>query len=53
MMGGDGMVCGGCGCSLGKPIFNCDRVDNRWGKLDCGHESACVVKGRRGAPRGS
>ncbi|KAK3246812.1 hypothetical protein CYMTET_43667 [Cymbomonas tetramitiformis] len=32
--------------SIGKPIFNCERVDARWGQLDCG-EGACSLEGRR------
>ncbi|PWA75172.1 erv1/Alr family protein [Artemisia annua] len=30
--------------SLGKPIFPCERVDARWGKLDCEHR-LCDLQG--------
>ncbi|XP_009789562.1 FAD-linked sulfhydryl oxidase ERV1 [Nicotiana sylvestris] len=30
--------------SLNKPIFPCDRVDARWGKLDC-EQRACDLQG--------
>ncbi|MED6110154.1 hypothetical protein PIB30_040308 [Stylosanthes scabra] len=30
--------------SLGKPVFPCERVDARWGKLDC-EQRACEVIG--------
>ncbi|KAH1210672.1 FAD-linked sulfhydryl oxidase ERV1 [Glycine max] len=30
--------------SLGKPIFPCERVDARWGKLDC-EQNACEIIG--------
>ncbi|XP_054787448.1 FAD-linked sulfhydryl oxidase ERV1 [Prosopis cineraria] len=30
--------------SLGKPIFPCERVDARWGKLEC-EKNACEVVG--------
>ncbi|KAK4284499.1 hypothetical protein QN277_001324 [Acacia crassicarpa] len=30
--------------SLGKPIFPCERVDARWGKLEC-EKNACEVLG--------
>ncbi|XP_057718200.1 FAD-linked sulfhydryl oxidase ERV1 [Arachis stenosperma] len=30
--------------SLGKPVFPCERVDARWGKLDC-EQKACEVIG--------
>ncbi|KAF7811064.1 FAD-linked sulfhydryl oxidase ERV1 [Senna tora] len=30
--------------SLGKPIFPCERVDARWGKLEC-EQKACEVLG--------
>ncbi|KAK7294715.1 hypothetical protein RJT34_17608 [Clitoria ternatea] len=31
--------------SLGKPVFPCERVDARWGKLEC-EQKACEVIGR-------
>ena len=31
-------------CSLGKPIFPCQRVTARWGKLDC-PERSCDLEG--------
>lgn len=31
-------------CSLGKPMFPCERVDARWGKLEC-EQRACDVLG--------
>ncbi|KAH9613595.1 hypothetical protein KSS87_019324 [Heliosperma pusillum] len=30
--------------SLGKPMFKCDRVDARWGKLDC-EQRMCDLQG--------
>ncbi|XP_028780586.1 FAD-linked sulfhydryl oxidase ERV1 isoform X2 [Neltuma alba] len=33
--------------SLGKPIFPCERVDARWGKLEC-EKNACEVLGSTG-----
>lgn len=30
--------------SLGKPVFACERVDARWGKLEC-EQKACEVIG--------
>lgn len=30
--------------SLGKPVFPCERVDARWGKLDC-EQRACDLQG--------
>lgn len=30
--------------SLGKPIFPCERVDGRWGKLDC-EQRLCDLQG--------
>lgn len=32
--------------SIGKPAFNCAVVASRWGKMDCGEEDACTIKGR-------
>ena len=33
---------------LGKPEFNCDLVEARWGGLDCGKDEACSLdSGRR------
>ena len=31
--------------SLGKPQFNCQFVDARWGGVECEHETACVLSG--------
>uniref|UniRef100_A0A453IPR3 Uncharacterized protein n=1 Tax=Aegilops tauschii subsp. strangulata TaxID=200361 RepID=A0A453IPR3_AEGTS len=31
-------------CSLGKTIFPCQRVNARWGKLDC-PDRACDLEG--------
>mmetsp|Transcript_39305 Transcript_39305/g.54606 ORF Transcript_39305/g.54606 Transcript_39305/m.54606 type:complete len:145 (-) Transcript_39305:9-443(-) len=33
-----------------KPIFNCDKVEARWGEVDCGEQDACVIKGRTRKP---
>jgi hypothetical protein len=33
-------------CSLGKPIFPCQRVNARWGKLDC-PERSCDLEGSK------
>lgn len=30
--------------SLGKPVFLCERVDARWGKLDC-EQRLCDLHG--------
>ncbi|RHN78922.1 putative thiol oxidase [Medicago truncatula] len=30
--------------SISKPIFPCERVDARWGKLDC-EQNACEIIG--------
>lgn len=30
--------------SLGKPVFPCERVDARWGKLEC-EQKACEIIG--------
>mmetsp|Transcript_23037 Transcript_23037/g.63985 ORF Transcript_23037/g.63985 Transcript_23037/m.63985 type:complete len:229 (+) Transcript_23037:244-930(+) len=33
--------------SIGKPVFNCESMAYRWGKLDCGEDQdACTIKGR-------
>jgi hypothetical protein len=38
--------------SLGKPRFDCARLDERWSKLECGDEDdggvgGCTLHGRR------
>lgn len=33
-----------CFDSLGKVVFSCERVDARWGKLDC-EQRACDLQG--------
>jgi hypothetical protein len=30
--------------SIGKPVFPCERVDARWGKLEC-EQKACEIVG--------